>query len=323
VSEPWRLLALPDLPAEALAGGFAADPGLTLVPLASRDREGLLAALGEAEIVLADWSTTTWMDADAFAAAPHLAFVQQPSVGTDKIDLDAAAKHGVPVSNAGGANAVSVAEWCLTAALVLRRQVFTAERALAAGGWPQTTLAIRDLAGARVGILGLGTIGRLTADRFAALGCDVAYWSRTEKDVPYARHEPAELAARSDVLVCLLPGAEGTRHLVDAELLARLPDGAVVVSAGRGSVVDEAALVTALAGKRISAGLDVYETEPLPADSPLRSLPNVLLSPHTAGSSREAQLAIVAACQRNLAAVAAGRTVADVVNGVDPQVRRR
>ena len=323
MSEPWRLLALPDLPPAALAAGFAAHESVTLLPLVSRDRAGLLAGLADAEIVLADWSATTWLNAEAFALAPHLAFVQQPSVGTDRVDLQAAAQAGVPVSNAGAANAVSVAEWCLTAALVVRRHVLVAERALAAGEWPQTSLPIRDLAAARVGILGFGPIGRLTADRFAALGCDVAYWSRTDKGCRYPRLEPAALAARSDVLVCLLPGAPGTRHLVDAALLAALPDGAVVVSAGRGSVVDEHALVAALRGGRISAALDVFETEPLPANSPLRALPNVLLSPHTAGSSREAQLGIITACQANITAVITGAPVRDVVNGLDPHVQRR
>ena len=320
----WRLLALPPLPVEMLRAGFAGEADVELTVPAGPTRDALLAALADAELVLGDWSHRFRLDADAFAAAPHLAFVQQPAAGTDRIDLTAAAAHGVPVSNAGAANAVSVTEWCISAALILLRQAVAAERALRAGEWPQTTLAVRDLAGARVGILGFGGIGRLAAERFTALGCDVAYWSRSEKGVPYPRLEPAELAGRSDVLVCLLPGVEDTRHLVDAELLSRMKPDAIFVSAGRGSVVDEAALVKALQDGTIGgAALDVYETEPLPADSPLRELPNVYLSPHTAGSSRGAQLAIVSACRRNLAAAVAGDPVADVVNGVDPVVRRR
>lgn len=320
----WRLLALPPLPAEAMRAGFAREADVELVVPAERTREGLLTALADADLVLGDWSGSFTLDAAAFAAAPKLAFVQQPSAGTDRIDLAAAAERGVPVSNVGDANAISVTEWCLTAALVLRRNVIAAERALRAGEWPQTTLPIRDLAGARVGILGLGNIGRLAAERFTALGCVVSYWSRSEKDVPYPRLEPAELMASSDVVVCLLPGAPETRHLVSAEMLAKMPADGLLVSAGRGSVVDEAALVNALQDKVIGgAALDVYETEPLPMDSPLRDLPNVLLTPHTAGSSRGAQLAIVAACQRNLAAAAAGAPVDAVVNGVDPVIRRR
>lgn len=320
----WRLLALPPLPIEVIRAGFVREADVELSVPAAPTREALLAALADAELVVADWSHRFRLDAAAFDAAPHLAFVQQPAAGTDRIDLAAAAAHGVPVSNAGAANAVSVTEWCITAALILLRQAVGAERALRAGEWPQTTLVIRDLAGAQVGILGLGAIGRLAAERFAALGCDVAYWSRSEKDVPYPRLEPPELVARSDVVVCLLPGVEDTRHLVNAELLGHMKADAILVSAGRGSVVDEAALVKALQDKVIGgAALDVYETEPLPDDSPLRELPNVYLSPHTAGSSRGAQLAIVAACQRNLAAAVAGAPVADVVNGVDPVIRRR
>lgn len=319
----WTLLALPPLPAKALSAGFAAGDDVELLELPSRDRAGLLTALPQADLVLGDWSGQLRMDAEAFGAADRLAFVQQPAAGTDSIDLGAATKRGIPVANVGAANATSVAEWCLTAALVLRRQTLVARDALMAEQWPQTTLPIRDLASARVGILGLGNIGRAAADRFAAMGCAVSYWSRHVKDVPYDWKEPADLAADSDVLVVLLPGAAGTHHLVDADLLAALPDDAIVVSAGRGSVVDQAALVKALQSGRIRAGLDVYETEPLPPDSPLRGIDGVLLSPHTAGSSREAQLAIVAAAQRNLAAAVGGAPVSDVVNGVDPVVRRR
>ncbi|MGH3745617.1 MAG: NAD(P)-dependent oxidoreductase [Mycobacteriales bacterium] len=320
----WRLLALPPLPLEVLRAGFARDADVEVVVPAERTQQALLTALADAELVLGDWSGSFRLDAAAFAAAPKLAFVQQPAAGTDSIDSVAAAGHGVPVSNVGAANAVSVTEWCLAAAFVLRRQVIVAEQALRAGEWPQTSLAIQDVAGAKVGILGLGNIGRLTADRFAALGCEVSYWSRTEKDVPYPWLSPADLMAGSDIVVCLLPGGADTRHLVSAEMLGRMPAGALFISAGRGSVVDEAALAEALRDKAIGgAALDVYEREPLPMDSPLRELPNVLLSPHTGGSSRGAQLAIVAACQRNIAAAAAGAPVSDVVNGVDPLVRRR
>ncbi len=324
MSASWRLLALPPLPTEALRAGFAPGDDMELIELPSRDRAGLLAAIANADLLLGDWSGQLGLDAETLAAAPHLAFIQQPSAGTDRIDTAAAAERGIPVSNVGEANAVAVAEWCLAAILALTRQLTQAERGLRAGEWPQTTLPIRELRGARVGILGLGGIGRRVADMCAGLGCEVAYWSRSIKGVPYARLEAAALMAASDVVVCLLPGGDETRHLVSADLLAALPEGALFVSAGRGSVVDEAALTAALRSGRLGgAALDVYETEPLPADSPLRDLPNVLLSPHNAGASREAQLAIVAAARANLQRAVAGEPVAFVVNGVDPVVRRR
>lgn len=320
----WRLLALPPLPPDVLRAAFVRDADVEVIVPAERTQAALLAALPDAELVLGDWSGSFRLDAAVFAAAPRLAFVQQPAAGTDSIDDAAAAERGIPVSNTGAANAVSVTEWSLAAAFVLRRQVIVAEQALRAGEWPQTSLAIQDVAGAKVGILGLGNIGRLTAERFAALGAEVSYWSRSVKDVPYPRLELADLLAGSDIVVCLLPGGTDTHHLIDAQMLARMSGDALFVSAGRGSVVDEAALAEALRDKVIAgAALDVYEKEPLPMDSPLRDLPNVLLTPHTAGSSRGAQLAIVAACQRNIAAAAAGAPVADVVNGVDPVVRRR
>lgn len=320
----WRLLALPPLPVEVLRAAFVGGADVEVVVPAERTRAALLAGLADAELVLGDWSGTFRLDAAAFAAAPRLAFVQQPAAGTDSIDDAAAAARGIPVSNAGDANAVSVTEWCLAAAFVLRRQVIAAERALRAGEWPQTSLPIQDVAGATVGVLGLGNIGRLTAERFDALGCDVSYWSRSAKDVPYPRLELAELMACSDIVVCLLPGGAETRHLIGTEMLGRMRPDALFLSAGRGSVVDEEALAKAVRDKEIGgAALDVYEKEPLPLDSPLRDLPGVLLTPHTAGSSRGAQRAIVAACQRNITAAAAGEPVSAVVNGVDPVIRRR
>jgi phosphoglycerate dehydrogenase-like enzyme len=171
----------------------------------------------------------------------------------------------------------------------------------------------------------MGPIGRRTAELFSALGCDVAYWSRSRHDdapVPYA--ELDELLAGADVVVLAVALGPQTRGLLDADRLARLKLGALVVNGARGSVVDETALAAALADGRVAgAALDVFATEPLPADSPLRTAPNVLLSPHAAGATGQAAMRILGLTTANLTRALSGEPVVDVVNGVDPLVRRR
>ncbi len=321
---PWRLLALPPLPAEllqALFGPEALGGDVELVLPPERTQAAVDALLPEVDLVLGSWTH----DLRLTAPGPRVAFVQQPSVGVDPIDVDAFAAAGVPVSNTAGANAVSVTEWCLGATLAALRRTLEGDAAVRRGEWPQTSLGGRELAGSRVGVVGLGPIGRRLAEVYTALACDVVYWSRSRKDdapVPYA--ELDELLATSDVVVLVIALGPETRHLLDARRLGLMKAGSVLVNAARGAVVDEAALAEALrAGTPAAAALDVFTVEPLPADSPLRDLPTVLLSPHTGGSTAQAGGRIIAQSAANLRRVLAGEPVVDVVNGVDPTVGQR
>jgi len=317
---PWTVLALPPLPHEVLAGLFA-DPRTRLVTPAERTQDAVAALLPEADVVIGDWSPSLRLS----DPGPRVCFVQQPSVGVDGIDVDACAAAGVPVSNCAGANTVSVAEWCLSATLALLRRTVEADAAVRRGEWPQTSLGSRELAGSRVGVVGMGPIGRRTAELFAALGCDVGYWSRNRHaDAPVPYLELDDLLAGADVVVLVIALGDRSRGLLDAERLGCVKPSALVVNAARGEVVDEPALVAALSEGRVGgAALDVFAAEPLPAGSPLRSLPNVLLSPHAAGSTGQAAMRILGATTANLRRVLDGEPVADVVNGVDPHVRRR
>ena len=316
----WKVLALPPLPHEVLASLFA-DPRMELVTPAERTQDAVAALLPEADVVIGDWSPSLRLP----EPGPRVCFVQQPSVGVDGIDVDAFTAAGVPVSNCAGANTISVAEWCLSSVLALLRKTVEADAAVRRGEWPQTSLGSRELAGSRVGVIGMGPIGRRTAELFSAVGCDVAYWSRSRHDdapVPYA--ELDDLLASADVVVLVIALGPQTRGLLGADRLARLQPGALVVNGARGEVVDEAALVAALADGRVGgAALDVFATEPLPEGSPLRTAPNVLLSPHAAGSTVQAAMRIIGQSTANLTRVLDGEPVVDVVNGVDPQVRRR
>ncbi|WP_336213670.1 NAD(P)-dependent oxidoreductase [Nonomuraea sp. LPB2021202275-12-8] len=318
---PWNLLALPPLPEDLIRRLLSplADRVEVRVP-AARDRDSLLAALPGAELVLGDWTGVLTLDAEAVAAAPRLAFVQQPSVGVDGHDLAALAAAGVAVANTAGVSAVAVSEWCLAAALSLTRRLAEADGAVRAGGWPQQGLRPRELHGQRVGIVGYGPIGVACAALFGALGCEVSYWTRTPRQDP-GYTELETLLSTSDVVVAVIALSEETRGLIDP---ARLKQGAILVNAARGGVVDQDALVAALReGHLAGAALDVFDTEPLPDGDPLRELPGVLLSPHVAGVTPESTGRLVTVTVDNLAAALDGREVANVVNGVSAVIRRK
>lgn len=315
---PWILLALTPLPPEALRG-LLAPLGDRVTLSFARDRAAMEAALPQAEIVLGDWSAGLAMDAAAVAAAPRLAFVQQPSVGVDGHDLAALSAAGVPLANTAGVSAVAVAEWCLGAALTLSRRLVAADAAVRAGGWPQLDLGPRELSGSHVGVVGYGPIGQECARLFGALGCRVSHWTRTPRGEGYAPLE--EVVATADVLVVVIALSDETRGLVDP---ARMKKGALLVNAARGGVVDQRALAAALReGHLGGAALDVFDTEPLPPDDPLRDLASVLLSPHVAGVTPQSTGRLVASVVGNLTAAVEDKKIENVVNDAPTRIRRR
>jgi phosphoglycerate dehydrogenase-like enzyme len=320
ISAPWRVLALPPLPHDVLLSLFG-DPRTELVTPAERTQEEVTRLLSEVDLVIGDWSPSLRLD----SPGPRVCFVQQPSVGTDRIDLEAFAAAGVPVANCAGANTTSVAEWCLSATLALLRATLEGDAAVRRGEWPQTSLGGRELSGSTVGVVGMGPIGRRAAELFGAFGCTVQYWSRSRhEEAPAAWAELDDLLATSDVVVLVIALGPQTRGLLDQARLGRMKPGALLVNGARGDVVDEAALVAALdSGQLGGAALDVFSREPLPADSPLRAAPRVLLSPHMAGSTVQAAMRIVGQTTANLSRVLDGLPAQDVVNGVDPAVTRR
>ena len=329
---PWRVLALAPLDLELWRALLeAGETPIDVSVPAERTQAAVRAAIGAAEIVIGDWSGALRIPADEVAAAGRLAFVQQPSVGVDTLDCDALAAASVPAANAAGTNAVSVAEWCVGAAYAVLRWLAWADARVREGEWPQLDISRRgggELTGRRVGIIGMGRIGLECAQRFVALGADVAHWSRRERtaeEAAGARWLPLdELLAHSDLLIVVVALTPETRGLLSAERLARMPEGSYVINAARGGVLDEGALLDAVrSGRLAGAALDVYATEPLPADSPLRAEERILLSPHAGGATREAQGRLIAAVVENVRRAVTGEPVVNVVNGVEPVVRRR
>lgn len=315
MTRPWRLLALPPLPKDLLELLFG-DDRLELVVPAERSQPAVEELVPTVDLLLGDWTPQLRIT----DPGDRVCFVQQPSVGTDGIDLEACAAAGVPVANCAGANSVSVAEWCLGATLAVLRKTLQADAAVRRGEWPQTELGGRELAGSRVGIVGMGPIGVHAARLYTAFGCEVTYWSRTRKpDAPATYQELDELLTTSDVVVLVIALGPQTRGLVDPR---RMRPGSVLVHAARGEVLVEDAVVEAAAAGVLFA-LDVFSTEPLPIDAPVRAVEGVLLSPHLAGSSQQAAMRIVAQAKANLQRVLAGEPVLDVVNAADVVVRRR
>ncbi len=323
MSVPWRVLALPPGPHAVMVDLFDPQrrPDVEVVTPAERTQDEVARLLPDVDVVLGDWSPSLRL----LEPGPRVCFVQQPSVGVDGIDVDACTAAGVPVANCAGANTTSVAEWCVSATLALLRSTVEADAAVRGGAWPQTSLGGRELAGSRIGVVGMGPVGRATATLFGAFGCDVAYWSRSRHDDAPARwSELDDLLATSDVVVLVIALGAATRDLLDDAGLARLKPGALVVNAARGGVLDEPALVRALERGHVGgAALDVFRVEPLPADSPLRTAPRVLLSPHAAGSTVQAVTRILQQTNANLRRVFDGEPVVDVVNGRPPHVVRR
>jgi lactate dehydrogenase-like 2-hydroxyacid dehydrogenase len=252
----------------------------------------------------------TGLRADEMAALPKLELVCSLGVGFENIDLAAAASRGIIVTNGPGANAVSVADHTMALLLGVARHLPQADAWVRQGHW--SGFMGPQVSGKRLGILGLGTIGLEIAKRGAnGFGMSVGYYNRRARpETGYTYFDtPRALAAASDFLVVATPGGAGTRHLVNAEVLDALgPDG-YLVNIARGSVVDTAALIAALAEKRIAgAGLDVVDGEPLVPDA-LKQLGNVVLTPHSAGRSPEAVAATVALFLRNATAHFSGKPV--------------
>jgi (S)-sulfolactate dehydrogenase len=221
-------------------------------------------------------------------AARDVRVVGRLGVGLDNIDVDACAARGIEVIPATGANAESVAEYVVCTAMVLLRGAFFSTRAVEAGTWPRQTLSQgREASGKTIGIVGYGNIGRLTARKAEALGMKVVSYDSIAEDA--TTRDLDTLLAQSDVVSLHIPLTAETRGLLDARRLGMMKRDAVLVNTARGGIVDEAALAAMLREGRLGgAALDVFDSEPLPAGSPLSGAPRLVLTPHIAGVTLEA-----------------------------------
>lgn len=251
-----------------------------------------------------------------FARAKKLKLVQRLGVGYDNIDLEAADRYGVPVCNMPDFNAATVAEHTIMLILALLRRAFESTLLMKASQWPLTTVisqGIFDLQGKTLGIIGLGEIGQAVARRVKPFDVKICYYDRNQLppademglDASFVSLD--DLLRHSDIVTIHIPLSSETQHLIGEAELRKMKSTALLINTARGAIVDEEALAEALEqGIIAGAGLDVFAEEPLDPRHPLRRCQNVLLTPHTAGQTREAMDRMVDMMLENVLRVARG-----------------
>ena len=289
----------------SLAKNFETHHDATLV-----DRRGeLLAKLKDVDALIV--RNRTQVNAEILAAAPMLKVVGRLGVGLDNIDLPACKARNVEVIPATGANALAVAEYVIATAMVLLRGAYFSTAAVSAGQWPRGALSNgREIGGKVLGIVGFGDIGRLVARLAQGLGMRVVAsdpmidaTAPVWKETGVGCRTLEALLAESDVISLHVPLVAGTRNLINAARLAMMKADAVLINSARGGIVDEAALAAALRAKKLGgAALDVFDDEPLKAGSVLTDCPNLLLTPHIAGVTAEANIRVSSMIAERVAA---------------------
>ena len=327
------LSPLPEILVQALFDAKLAEsaepPQVDIQTYAGSTRGELLEAVAAADVIIGDYTFNTEMDEELMRAAAPCLLIQQPSVGYQHIDVDGAAGVGIPVANVAGANAISVAEHTIMAALALLKKLMMQHEKTKAGVWAQDEMAtygVFELFGKTFGIIGMGRIGREVALRAQPFGCSLIYYDVNELAPERAAElgvTPVgldELLAQSDVVSLHAPLTPETEGMLGAERLAMMKPGAVLVNVARGGLVDEEALAAALQeGRLAGAAVDVFSEEPVSGDNPLLLAPNTMLTPHTAGATNESRFRIIGVAMDNVAAVLEGRVPQFIVNGIEPK----
>jgi D-3-phosphoglycerate dehydrogenase / 2-oxoglutarate reductase len=281
------------------------------------DREKLLAAVPEADALLVRSATT--VDAEVLDAAPRLKIVARAGVGLDNVDVKTATERGVLVVNAPTSNIHSAAEHALALLLSAARQIPAADASLREHAWKRSSFSGTEIFGKTVGVVGLGRIGQLVAQRLAAFEAHIVAYD------PYVSAARAaqlgiellsldELLGRADFISVHLPKTPETAGLIDKEALAKAKPGVIIVNAARGGLIDEAALADAISSGHVrAAGLDVFSKEPC-TDSPLFELAQVVVTPHLGASTEEAQDRAGTDVAASVKLALAGEFVPDAVN---------
>ncbi|OAN38996.1 2-hydroxyacid dehydrogenase [Mycolicibacterium iranicum] len=284
---------------------------------AEDDDETFYRELPHADVI---WHVLRPVSAEDLAKAVKVRLVHKLGAGVNTIDVAAATARGIAVANMPGANAPSVAEGTLLLMLAALRRLPELDRATRAGeGWPSDpTLGetVRDIGGCTVGLVGYGSIAKQVERILVAMGAEVLHTSTRDDGEPGWRRLSA-LLAESDIVSLHLPLTEATRGLIGPDALALMKPDAILVNTSRGPIVDEAALVDALrTGGLAAAGLDVFSVEPVPADNPLLTLGNVVLTPHVTWYTADTMRRYLEFALDNCERLRDGRDLVNVVNQV-------
>ena len=258
---------------------------------------------------------------EAFLVAKKLRWAQSNGVGFETMLYPEMVEGDVIVTNTAGALDSPMAEHALALILSFTRGIVFQERVRRERKWARGTFSCSQIDGKTACVLGLGTIGKGIARRLAALGARVIGVDAQVANPPegvqrvVAPEGMLSALAEADIVIVALPLTDGTRGLVDNTCFERMKDSAYLVNVGRGPIVDEQALIDALKEGRIAgAGLDVFEVEPLPEDSPLWDMPNVVIAPHVGGQSGEGEANLLTAFRENLRRYVAGETLMNIVD---------
>ncbi|MBX8551856.1 hydroxyacid dehydrogenase [Pseudomonas cichorii] len=310
------LLTGPELAADAM--NLAASQGIRVIPttpyLPAEELEAIIRAEQPDAIIVRQGQLTRAM----IEASPRLKVIAKHGVGYNTIDIQAAAALGVPVSIAVGANAQSVAEHAFALMFSVARQTALLDARMRDGHWDKSSANGIELFGKTLGLVGLGSIGSILMDLVAPLQMNVKVYDPYLKQFPERAHVTREedfdrLLAQSDIISLHCPLTETNHNLIGAEQFKRMRPDCILINTARGELIDTQALVDALSERKIAgAGLDTFNPEPPPADSPLWGLPTLVATPHVGANTSEA---------RDRVALVALRQVIDVWEGtpLDPR----
>ena len=311
-----RVLISDELAPEGLAV-LARHPSLEV-----DDRPGLPAAelvrtIGSYDALII--RSGTKVTADVIAAAEKLRVIGRAGIGVDNVDVPAATRRGIVVMNTPGGNNVTTAEHAISLLLSCARLIPQANASLRAGKWERTKFTGTEVTGKTLGIVGLGNIGRIVADRAAGLAMKVIahdpFVTPETKPLETELVSLEDLLERADFVTIHVPLTPDTKNLIDAKAIARMKPGVRIVNCARGGIVDEKALAGAIASGHVAgAALDVFESEPPPVDHPLLGLPQVVATPHLGASTGEAQVNVAIAIAEQVAAFLERGAISAAVN---------
>lgn len=256
------------------------------------------------------------VDAEVMDAGPQLRVISKHGVGVDNIDLQAAADRGIPVLVATGANAVSVAEHAIALLLASVKRILPLDAGLRAGRWEKPGFSGREIAGQTMGLMGMGSIAQATGRMAKGLGLNLIGYDPFAPDSAFEElgvtrcATVEDLCAQSNILSLHCPLTEQTRQILNADTIARMPEGSYVVNTARGGLIDEAALLDAIqSGHLAGAGLDTFAVEPPAADHPFFAEPRIVLTPHIGGVTRQAGVRVGVDAVRGIFQIIDGQPV--------------
>jgi len=295
VSEPFRILIADGLALEGLSK-LRALSGVELIEKKQMDRQEVLQLLPSAHALVV--RSKTQVDQQLLKVGTNLRLVIRAGIGLDNVDIKAATNAGVVVMNAPTGNIVTTAEHAIGMLFAISRRIPEADASVRTGKWEKTRFQGNEIRAKALGIVGLGNIGKAVAQRARGLemklcGYDPFLSPEAAAKLHVALMPLDELLSRCDYITLHVPLMDSTRHMINESAIQRMKQGAYLINCARGGLVDEVALLKALeSGHLAGAALDVFETEPLPKDSPLLKHPRVVMTPHLGASTEEAQVQV-------------------------------